>query len=126
MTAGNDGTPENDDPFAYLYRSEGGEQQEPEALQPGTPRTSHHQVTRVGERRPPQQPATGGYGYPPQSQPGQGGYGGGQQQQYGAAPTQQYGAPQGAPQYGQQPPSYDAPPPGGGHRGSHQNDQGSP
>jgi len=79
MTAGNDGTPENDDPFAYLYRSEGGEQQEPEALQPGTPRTSHHQVTRVGERRPPQQPATGGYGYPPQNQPGQGGYGGQQQ-----------------------------------------------
>src|SRR5882757_10107076 len=97
MTAGNDGTPENDDPFAYLYRSEGGEQQEPEALQPGTPRTSHHQVTRVGERRSPQQPATGGYGYPPQGQgqPGQqgpSGYGG--QQQYGAAPTQQYGAPQ--------------------------------
>lgn len=124
MTAGNDGTPENDDPFAYLYRSEGGEQQEPEVLQPGTPRTSHHQVTRVGERRSPQQPATGGYGYPPQHQPGQGGYGG--QQPYGAAPTQQYRAPQGAPQYGQRQPSYEAPPPGGGRRGGHQGGQNTP
>jgi hypothetical protein len=120
MTAGNDGTPENDDPFAYLYRSEGGEQQEPEALQPGTPRTSHHQVTRVGERRPPQQSPTGGYGYPQPSPPSS--YGA-QQQQYGADPTQQYGAqPYGQPQQ----PSYEAPPPGGGHRGGHQGGPDAP
>jgi hypothetical protein len=116
MTAGHDGTPENDDPFGYLYRSEDGlEQPEPDALQPGMPRTSHHQVQRVGERRPSQ---PGAYGYP-QGQPAQqpGGYGYPQQgqqqygaptQQYGAAPTQQYGAPP--------PPAYD-PPPSGGHRG---------
>src|SRR5882757_7391928 len=125
MTAGNDGTPENDDPFAYLYRSEGGEQQEPEALQPGTPRTSHHQVTRVGERRPPQQSQspTGGYGYPQPSPPSS--YGA-PQPQYGAEPaqqTQQYGAqPYGQPQQS----SYEAPPPGGGHRGGHQGGPDTP
>jgi hypothetical protein len=107
MTAGNDGTPENDDPFAYLYRSEGGEQPDPAAGQPRPgypqPRTSYNQVQRVGERRP-QPPATGGYGYPPQ-QP----YGNGATQQY---PQQQYaqqqygnGATQAFPgQQGQQPP----------------------
>lgn len=98
MTAGNDGTPENDDPFGYLYRSEGGEPQpDPAAMhQPGMPRTSHHQVTRVGERRPqpPQQQGQSGYGYPPQQQ---------QQQQQ---PQSGYGYPQQQPPqqqgYGQQ------------------------
>ncbi|MYS20924.1 hypothetical protein GA0115240_123833 [Streptomyces sp. DvalAA-14] len=118
MTAGHDGTPENDDPFGYLYRSEGMEQPEPEAPQPRQPRTSYNSVQRVGERRPPLQaaPQQGGYGYPQQGQqPGGYGYPPQQgQQQYGQAGgqgqgQQQYGVPQ------QQ--SYDAPPPGGGHRG---------
>jgi hypothetical protein len=128
MTAGHDGTPENDDPFGYLYRSEGAEQQpEPDVLPPRTPRTSYNSVQRVGERRPPQQPQQGGYGYPQQGQqPGGNGYGypqqgqpqqTQQQQQYGydqtqqqyGAPTQQYGAPP-------QQPSYE--PPSGGHRGN--------
>ncbi|NJP99996.1 CBM35 domain-containing protein [Streptomyces zingiberis] len=66
MTAGNNGpgTPENDDPFAYLYRSDGGEggadgaagagrtaQYGRSGTQPGVPRTSYNQVRRVGERR---------------------------------------------------------------------------
>ncbi len=63
MTAGSNGTPEpeNDDPFAYLYR---GEAETAQADRPGIPRTSYNKVTRVGERRPaaPQ----GGYGYPQQ------------------------------------------------------------
>jgi hypothetical protein len=115
MTAGHDGTPENDDPFAYLYRSEGGAQPEPAADQPRTPRTSYHQVQRVGERRTPyppqQQPPqqVGGYGYPPQQgyDQGQAGYAR-QGQGYTGGPTQQYPQQQYAP----------APqPPGGGHRG---------
>ncbi|MEE4546799.1 carbohydrate-binding protein [Streptomyces sp. V4-01] len=119
MTAGHDGTPENDDPFAYLYRSEGGEQPDPAGGQPtapyqqpyGQPRTSYHQVQRVGERRSPQ----GGYGYPPQQQqqPPQQGYDQ-RQQQYGGGATQQYP---------QQPQGYDTPPPaggGGGRRGGGQ------
>ncbi len=132
MTAGNDGTPENDDPFAYLYRSEGGEQPEPPVGgQPGVPRTSHHQVQRVGERRvppggygyPPQAPQgqSGGYGYPPQApsydqgrqgyagQGQQGGYGYPQQQgqgQYGGATQQQYPQTQ----------AYEPPGPSGGSR----------
>ncbi len=68
MTAGNNGTPESgeDDPFGYLYRGDG-EQSAPAADRPGVPRTSYHQVTRVGERRQaPQQ--GGGYGYPPPQQ----------------------------------------------------------
>ncbi|WP_069817391.1 carbohydrate-binding protein [Streptomyces sp. TP-A0874] len=62
MTAGNNGsgTPESDDPFAYLYRSEGGEggpgegqasQYGGPAQQPGVPRTSYQRPTRVGERQ---------------------------------------------------------------------------
>jgi hypothetical protein len=57
MTAGNNGAPEpeNDDPFAYLYRGEG--DGAAQSSGPGIPRTSYHQVGRVGERRPaPQQP----------------------------------------------------------------------
>ncbi|MGW7576713.1 carbohydrate-binding protein [Streptomyces sp. NPDC054765] len=60
MTAGNNGadTPENDDPFAYLYRSEGGEGGAPgpsgdgaPGRQPGVPRTSYNQVRAVGQRQ---------------------------------------------------------------------------
>ncbi|MGX1759975.1 carbohydrate-binding protein [Streptomyces lydicus] len=60
MTAGNNGadTPENDDPFGYLYRSEGGEGGAPgpsgdgaAARQPGVPRTSYNQVRAVGQRQ---------------------------------------------------------------------------
>ncbi|WP_030414925.1 CBM35 domain-containing protein [Streptomyces sp. NRRL S-1448] len=60
MTAGNNGadTPENDDPFAYLYRAEGGEGGAPgspgaggAARQPGVPRTSYNQVRAVGQRQ---------------------------------------------------------------------------
>lgn len=108
MTAGPDGTPENDDPFAYLYRSEGGDPQQPDpaAGQPRGPRTSYNQVQRVGERRPPQPQQPGGYGYPQQQ-------GHGQQYPQGQPPQQGYGTPEyGAPH--QQPPG------GGGHRGGHQ------
>ncbi|MEV7523166.1 CBM35 domain-containing protein [Streptomyces sp. NPDC091371] len=101
--------PEDDDPFGYLYAdgqaagavppgqgggygypgpAAGG----PSGAQPGVPRTSHHQVRTVGERRnggqrgqvPAQQPAyqagqyqapealqAAGYGVPPQQQPPQ-------------------------------------------------------
>ncbi|MEW1656909.1 carbohydrate-binding protein [Streptomyces sp. NPDC093707] len=57
MTAGNNGadTPENDDPFAHLYRSEGGEggagSGAGAARQPGVPRTSYNQVRTVGQRQ---------------------------------------------------------------------------
>lgn len=60
MTAGNNGadTPENDDPFGYLYRSEGGGEGTPgsagdgaAARQPGVPRTSYNQVRAVGQRQ---------------------------------------------------------------------------
>lgn len=123
MTAGQDGTPENpgtpenDDPFGYLYRSEDGSQQ------PAAPRTSYNQVQRVGERRSPQQ-QQGGYGYPPQ----QGGYGYPQPQQqgrqggYGYPPQQPGQAPYqggGQTQYTQRQPQYAPGDPdgGGGHRG---------
>ncbi|WP_225845464.1 CBM35 domain-containing protein [Streptomyces sp. HPF1205] len=127
MTAGHDGTPENDDPFAYLYRSDGGEQPDPAQYQgqgpgqatPRVPRTSYNQVQRVGERRVPQPGAgqQGGYGYPQQ----QGGYG---------YPQQQYGQQQG---YGQEQPygtrEYTAPqqqPPGGGGRRGYQDGPPAP
>ncbi|MFD0383646.1 carbohydrate-binding protein [Streptomyces stramineus] len=94
MTAGNNGTgtPENDDPFAHLYRSEGGDRNTDSgqaAPQPGVPRTSHHQVRPVGSRQygqqpPRQQPAphyaapeTLPGGAPRQPAPPQGGHGGG-------------------------------------------------
>ncbi|MEW1863651.1 hypothetical protein AB0399_25330 [Streptomyces sp. NPDC088194] len=141
MTAGNDGTPENDDPFAYLYRSEGDDQPDPAggqpaAGQPGVPRTSYHQVQRVGERRP----ATGGYGYPPQAPPQQqgGGYGYPPQAPYGydqgrqqyagqyGGPTAQYPQAQGQPQQSG-PPPYDPQqgPPGGRRAGGPGGQDGS-
>ncbi|WP_438493286.1 CBM35 domain-containing protein [Streptomyces asiaticus] len=108
MTAGNNGsgTPENDDPFAYLYRSEGDQGNEggqsgqpgaaprtggygyPGPAQPGVPRTSYNQVRAVGERTygqqiPNQQPQ--GYGQ-------QGGYGR-QNAHYAAPETLPGGAP---------------------------------
>ncbi|MFF9478007.1 carbohydrate-binding protein [Streptomyces sp. NPDC014733] len=56
MTAGNTGsdTPGNDDPFGYLYRSEGGEEGaggDGATRQQGVPRTSYNQVRAVGERQ---------------------------------------------------------------------------
>ena len=56
MTAGSNGVPEDDDPFAYLYRPAGGEASQPgsgqaapmAAPQPGVPRTSYAKPTRVG------------------------------------------------------------------------------
>ncbi|MBT2382276.1 carbohydrate-binding protein [Streptomyces sp. ISL-11] len=96
MTAGNNGTgtPEKDDPFAHLYRSEGGEgptDSGPAAHQPGVPRTSHHQVRPVGSRQygqqaqRPQQPPAPHYAAPetlpggqqPIRTGGHGGHGGG-------------------------------------------------
>ncbi|MFI1182825.1 CBM35 domain-containing protein [Streptomyces sp. NPDC020799] len=103
MTAGNNGsaTPEGDDPFAHLYRSEGGDgspEGGPAAPRPGVPRTSYHQVRTVGSRQygqqnqtyggqqPPQQPAphyaapeTLPGGTPRQPGPPPGGHGGGPQ-----------------------------------------------
>ncbi|GGO87065.1 CBM35 domain-containing protein [Wenjunlia tyrosinilytica] len=111
MTAGTNGhgngTPEDDDPFAYLYRQEGGEghsadaatQVQPQYGQPGVPRTSYNQVTRVGQNTSRQGQRTGGYGYPPQSPP-QGGYGYPPQQAQSAPP--EYGQPDyGQPTYAQ-------------------------
>ncbi|PZT75686.1 CBM35 domain-containing protein [Streptomyces sp. AC1-42W] len=77
--AGNNGasTPEDDDPFGYLYADgqaagaqppgQGGYGYPGPAAQPGVPRTSYNQVRNVGERQygQPQQPSQQGYGYPP-------------------------------------------------------------
>jgi Carbohydrate binding module (family 35) len=123
MTAGTSGsgnaTPEDDDPFAYLYRQEGGEDPAGDgtavmppyggtaqtqqygtqqyggqqyAGQPGVPRTSYNAVTRVGQTTYGQR-AQGGYGYPPQQPP---------TAQY--APQQ--GHPQGAPPHGHPEPGH--------------------
>ncbi|MFJ9032007.1 CBM35 domain-containing protein [Streptomyces sp. NPDC102274] len=111
MTAGNNGasTPEDDDPFGYLYedgqaaggnqRRQGGYGYPGPAAQPGVPRTSYNQVRTVGERQyGQQQPA------PPQQAP----YG--QQPQYGQAPYGQQQAPYDQAPYGQQQnPHYAAP-----------------
>ncbi|MFE3073504.1 CBM35 domain-containing protein [Streptomyces sp. NPDC059247] len=98
MAAGNDGanTPENDDPFGYLYadgQAAGAQPPQgggygypgPAPAQPGVPRTSYNQVRTVGERQygQPQQPYV-----PPQQQ---GPYG--QPQAQYAAP-EMYGGPQ--------------------------------
>ncbi|MCP9958427.1 carbohydrate-binding protein [Streptomyces sudanensis] len=94
MAAGNqgngEGTPEDDDPFGYLYADgqasgaqRGGRQggygyPGPAGAQPGRPRTSYNQVRAVGERPRPQ--------VPPQSQA-----------PYGQQPGTPYGQPH--PQY---------------------------
>ncbi|MGW7413172.1 carbohydrate-binding protein [Streptomyces sp. NPDC054863] len=104
MTAGNNGTstPEDDDPFGYLYEdgraagaqppnSGGGYGYPGPTSQRGVPRTSYNQVRAVGERQ---------YG---QTQ--------GQGQQYGqqAQATQPFPQQQGQQQYGQPSPHYAAP-----------------
>ncbi|NEC66954.1 carbohydrate-binding protein [Streptomyces sp. SID9727] len=91
--AGNNGasTPEDDDPFGYLYADgqaagaqppgQGGYGYPGPAAQPGVPRTSYNQVRTVGERQYGQQvPPQQAYGYPPQGQYGQ--------------PSPQYAAPE--------------------------------
>ncbi|MGW1882208.1 CBM35 domain-containing protein [Streptomyces sp. NPDC001970] len=96
MTAGNNGasTPEDDDPFGYLYADgqqagatpphQGGYGYPgPAAAQPGVPRTSYNQVRTVGERQYGQVPQQQAYGRPPQAQ-----------QQYAHQPTAQYAAPE--------------------------------
>ncbi|ARZ68500.1 hypothetical protein SMD11_2852 [Streptomyces albireticuli] len=80
MTAGNNGagTPENDDPFAHLYRSEGGDGNNadsgPEERRPGVPRTSYHQVRPVGSRQygpqPPRQQTPSPHYAAPETLPG--------------------------------------------------------
>ncbi|WP_158674628.1 hypothetical protein [Streptomyces hoynatensis] len=100
MSAGNTGTgapDEGDDPFAYLYRPEGG--QAPQGPpQQGPRQPSYHQVRPVGERTFGGQ--QGGYGYPPQQG---GGYGYPPQQGY-RQPDAHYAAPEsrpgGAPPFG--------------------------
>ncbi|WP_406453091.1 carbohydrate-binding protein [Streptomyces sp. NBC_00876] len=82
--AGNNGasTPEDDDPFGYLYEDgqaagaqppgQGGYGYPGPAAQPGVPRTSYNQVRTVGERQYGQQvPQQQAYGYPqaPYGQP---------------------------------------------------------
>ncbi|MEU8521389.1 CBM35 domain-containing protein [Streptomyces sp. NBC_01216] len=99
MAAGNDGakTPEDDDPFGYLYADgqaagaqhpgqAGGYGYPGPAAQPGVPRTSYNQVRTVGERQ-----YGGGQGQPGAQVPQQAAYGG--QQQYGR-PNPQYAAPE--------------------------------
>ncbi|MFI6686225.1 CBM35 domain-containing protein [Streptomyces sp. NPDC050485] len=109
-TPGNNGanTPEDDDPFGYLYadgqasganppRTGGGYGYPGPTVgqqQPGVPRTSYNQVRTVGERQ---------YGQIPQQQ-----YQGPPQQQYGQ-PTAQYAAPETYP--GGAPPRQTPPPP---------------
>jgi hypothetical protein len=85
MTAENHGTgaPQGDDPFAYLYRQEGGpEGAAAPAQQPGVPRRSYNQVRAVGERQYGQQaaaPRPGAHGQ-------QGGHGQGSPSAHYAAP----------------------------------------
>lgn len=101
--AGNNGasTPEDDDPFGYLYEDgqaagaqppgQGGYGYPGPAAQPGVPRTSYNQVRTVGERQYGQQvPQQGAYGYPPQGQNAQYGQPQGQHGQ----PNAQYAAPE--------------------------------
>ncbi|WP_424889704.1 carbohydrate-binding protein [Streptomyces sp. XH2] len=99
MTAGNNGTgtPESEDPFAHLYRSEGGGSNDsaPAAPQPGVPRTSYNQVRTVGSRQ---------YG-PRQPQP-----------PHAQQPAPHYAAPETLP--GGVPRQPAAPGHGGGHGGS--------
>lgn len=108
MSAENHGTgaPEGDDPFAYLYRQEGGAGDSAAAAQqPGVPRRSYHQVRAVGER---QYPAQGRQGYGAQAATAP-------YPQQDASPSPHYAAPETMPggraatrQYGG---------PGGGHGG---------
>ncbi|MGW6454470.1 carbohydrate-binding protein [Streptomyces sp. NPDC055078] len=117
MTAANNGasTPEDDDPFGYLYedgqaagatppgQSRGYGYPGP-AAQPGVPRTSYNQVRTVGERQ---------YGQSQQI-PQQQGYAQGHQQQAYGQPNAQYAAPE---TYPGGPPTRPVPPPHSGGRG---------
>jgi hypothetical protein len=109
MTAENNGVPEDDDPFAYLYRAENGEDggAAPTQPMPGVPRTSYQQATQVGRTQYGGQPGYGAqqsaYG---QQQPGYGQ----QVQQSGYGQTQSYG---GVPHQAQ-------PPAGGGRAAARQ------
>ncbi|MGX1885610.1 carbohydrate-binding protein [Streptomyces sp. NPDC055287] len=106
MTAANNGTstPEDDDPFGYLYEDgqaagavsprSGGYGYPGPASQPGVPRTSYHQVGTVGQRQYGQQQSQQQYGQqvPPQQAHGQQNYS--QPNAHYAAPeTQPGGAP---------------------------------
>ncbi|WP_093800289.1 carbohydrate-binding protein [Streptomyces sp. Wb2n-11] len=112
MTAANNGTstPEDDDPFGYLYEDgqaagavppgSGGYGYPGPAAQPGVPRTSYNQVRTVGERQYGQQ----AYG---QQTPPQQAYG----QQHYNQPNAHYAAPEAQPGG---PPTRPVPPVGGG------------
>ncbi|WP_338671966.1 carbohydrate-binding protein [Streptomyces sp. SCSIO 30461] len=101
MTAGNNGasTPEDDDPFGYLYADgqrqgatpprQGGYGYPGPAAQPGVPRTSYNQVRTVGERQYGQVPSQHAYG-----QQGQQAQHGQQSQGYPHQPSAQYAAPE--------------------------------
>ncbi|MFF9853598.1 CBM35 domain-containing protein [Streptomyces litmocidini] len=120
MAAGNDGanTPEDDDPFGYLYEDgqaagarppQGGGYgyPGPAPAQPGVPRTSYNQVRTVGERQ---------YGHHQQQQA----YVPPQQSPYGR-PQAQYAAPE---TYGAQPQTRPIPPQRGGGSGRGPNTKG--
>ncbi|MFE9372730.1 CBM35 domain-containing protein [Streptomyces sp. NPDC006711] len=128
-TPGNDGanTPEDDDPFGYLYedgqaagatppRTGGGYGYPGPTVgqQPGVPRTSYNQVRTVGERKYNPIPHQQQYQGPPQQY--QGPQQGPAQQPYGQ-PAAQYAAPENYP--GGVPPRQGPPPQqnGGGGRG---------
>lgn len=73
MTAENNGTgaaPEGDDPFAHLYRQEGGDGSTAPQHQPGVPRRSYNQVRTVGERQYGQRPQPNAYYQAPETMPG--------------------------------------------------------
>jgi hypothetical protein len=100
MTAEDNGVPEDDDPFAYLYRGQEGEDASRKAApQPGVPRTSYQQATQVGRTQ---------YGQPRQQQ---GQHPVPQYQQQYAPHLPQQGQP-GQPYQGQQP-TTQLPPSGG-------------
>ena len=109
MTAEDNGVPENDDPFAYLYRSDGddGAPKAAAPQQPGVPRTSYQQATQVGRHQ---------YGQPRPQQQAPQQYG---QQEYGqqSAPAQQYSS-QLPHQAAQPTKATTVPPEGGGRAGS--------
>lgn len=104
--AGNNGasTPEDDDPFGYLYEDgqaagaqppgQGGYGYPGPAAQPGVPRTSYNQVRTVGERQYGQVPPQQAYGQQPQAPYGQQNPQYGQQNPQYGQPNAQYAAPE--------------------------------
>ncbi|MGW4202507.1 carbohydrate-binding protein [Streptomyces sp. NPDC004726] len=129
MTAANNGgtTPEDDDPFGYLYEDGQAAGATPPgqgrgygypgpAAQPGVPRTSYNQVRTVGERQYGGHQAHGQV--PPQHHPQQPGYG----QQGPGQPNAQYAAPETYP--GGVPPRGPAQQPGGRGGGRGPNTKG--